>query len=171
MVDYGAKAQQVFNINIDDPANKNLAEQNGYEMDEEVTDEMFVTAVKNANNGAEASNMKKVAEKLGANYYTSSLIFLSQSTLKHYFTKKTSSFDPTAYDGNQSNTYYFVEKTNIPAHQLDKLQEFTVGSTTFYYSALDYARALNASSAATADMKDLAKSLYWYSRAAKGYIS
>ncbi len=44
MVDYGAKAQQVFNINIDDPANKNLAEQNGYEMDEEVTDEMFVTA-------------------------------------------------------------------------------------------------------------------------------
>ena len=170
MVDYGAKAQRVFNINIDDPANKNLAEQNGYEMDEEVTDDMFVTAVKSANNGAEASDMKKVAEKLGANYYTSSLIFLDRSTLRHYFTKKDSTFNPSLFGNNhQNNTYYYVEETNIPAHQLDKLQEFTVGSTTFYYSALDYARVLNASSAATADMKDLAKSLYWYSDAANAY--
>ena len=173
MVDYGAKAQQVFNINIDDPANKNLAEQNGYEMDEEVTDDMFVTAVKSANKGAEASNMKKVAEKLGANYYTSSLIFLDRSTLRHYFTKKDSTFNPSLFGNNhQNNTYYYVEETNIPAHELDKLQEFKIGNnTTFYYSALDYARGLNASSAATPEMKDLAKSLYWYSQAANGYIS
>ena len=170
MVDYGAKAQQVFNINIDDPANKNLAEQNGYEMDEEVTDEMFVTAVKSANKGAEASDMKKVAEKLGANYYTSSLIFLDRSTLRHYFTKKDSTFNPSLFGNNhQNNTYYYVEETNIPAHELDKLQEFKIGNTTFYYSALDYARGLNASSAATPDMKDLAKSLYWYSDAANAY--
>ncbi|MBQ1436932.1 MAG: hypothetical protein IIZ07_03240, partial [Ruminococcus sp.] len=70
----------------------------------------------------------------------------------------------------QNNTYYYVEETNIPAHELDKLQEFKIGNnTTFYYSALDYARGLNASSAATADMKDLAKSLYWYSDAATAY--
>ena len=170
MVDYGAKAQQVFKINIDDPANKNLAEQNGYEMDEEVTDDMFVTAVKSANKGAEASDMKKVAEKLGANYYTSSLIFLDRSTLRHYFTKKDSTFNPSLFGNNhQNNTYYYVEETNIPAHELDKLQEFKIGNTTFYYSALDYARGLNASSAATPDMKDLAKSLYWYSDAANAY--
>ena len=165
MVDYGARAQKVFKINTSDLANKNLTD---YEM-EEVTDDMFVKA---ANNGAEASNMKKVAEKLGANYYTSSLIFLDRSTLRHYFTKKDSTFNPSLFGNNhQNNTYYYVEETNIPAHELDKLQEFKIGNTTFYYSALDYARALNASSAATADMKDLAKSLYWYSRAAKGYIS
>ena len=171
MVDYGAKAQKVFKINIDDPANKNLAEQNGYEMDEDVTDDMFVTAVKSANNGAEASDMKKVAEKLGANYYTSSLIFLDRSTLRHYFTKKDSTFNPSLFGNNhQNNTYYYVEETNIPAHELDKLQEFKIGNnTTFYYSALDYARGLNASSAATPDMKDLAKSLYWYSDAANAY--
>ncbi len=167
MVDYGARAQKVFNINTSDLANKNLTD---YTMND-VTDDMFVTAVKNANGGQTASDMKDVAAQLGANYYTTSLIFLDRSTLRHYFTKKDSSFKPSLYDGNQSDTYYFKVKENIPAHELDKLQEFTVGSTTFYYSALDYARGLNASSAATPDMKDLAKSLYWYSRAAKGYIS
>ena len=114
--------------------------------------------------------MKKVAEKLGANYYTSSLIFLDRSTLRHYFTKKDSTFNPSLFGNNhQNNTYYYVEETNIPAHELDKLQEFKIGNTTFYYSALDYARGLNASSAATPDMKDLAKSLYWYSDAANAY--
>ena len=166
MVDYGAKAQKVFNINTSDLANKNL---NDYTMDD-VTDDMFVTAVKNANDGASASNMKDVAAQLGANYYTTSLIFLDRSTLRHYFTKKDSSFDSSLYDGNQADTYYFKVKENIPAHQLDKLQEFKIGNnTTFYYSALDYARGLNASSAATPDMKDLAKSLYWYSDAANAY--
>ena len=167
LVDYGAKAQKVFNINTSDLANKNL---NDYTMDD-VTDDMFVTAVKNANDGASASNMKDVAAQLGANYYTTSLVFLDRSTIRHYFTKKDSSFDSSLYDGNQADTYYFKVKENIPAHQLDKLQEFKIGNTTFYYSALDYARGLNASSAATPDMKDLAKSLYWYSRAAKGYIN
>ncbi len=166
MVDYGARAQKVFNINTSDLANKNLTD---YTMGD-VTDDMFVTAVKNANNGASASNMKDVAAQLGANYYTTSLIFLDRSTLRHYFTKKDSSFEPSLYDGNQADTYYFKVKENIPAHQLDKLQEFTVGDTTFYYSALDYARALNASSAATADMKDLAKALYWYNDAANAYV-
>ena len=167
MVDYGARAQKVFNINTSDLANKNLTD---YTMGD-VTDDMFVTAVKNANNGASASNMKDVAAQLGANYYTSSLIFLDRSTLRHYFTKKDSTFNPSLFGNNhQNNTYYYVEETNIPAHELDKLQEFKIGNnTTFYYSALDYARGLNASSAATADMKDLAKSLYWYSDAANAY--
>ena len=42
------------------------------------------------------------------------------------------------------NDYYYTQVVDIPAAQLDTLQQFNVSGTTLCYSALDYAKALAA---------------------------
>jgi len=73
------------------------------------------------------------------------------------------------YDGNKGD-YYYVQAPNISAADLDKLQAFTVGSVTFYYSALDYAKAVVESSSNKDAQKTLAKALYLYNQAANTYF-
>ena len=170
-LDYGTKAQTVFNIIPDDPANSILSDNPNdftYYSMSDVTTEMVEDAIY-ATNHMNASNMNDVANALGAKYYLTSLFYLSNNTLRHVFTKNTAAFNPNDYDGSQANYYYYVEKGGIAAAQLDKLQQFTVGSVTFFYSPLDYAKAVIGSGMSQND-KNLAKSLYWYNQAAKKYF-
>ena len=168
MLNYGAKAQTVFSGQMNAAAEYDEIE--GYSM-ADVTAEMIQAAIDSnpANEGKTASDMSTVQPESGAQYRTTSLVFLSQSTLRHYFAVPGGSADPSAYDGNQQNYYYYVEKTNISAKELDDLQEFTVNGVTFYYSALDYAKAVVESNMADS-AKDLAKSVYLYNQAANNYF-
>ena len=168
MLNYGAKAQDVFSGQMNAAAEYDEIE--GYSM-ADVTAEMIQAAIDSnpANEGKTASDMSTVQPESGAAYHTTSLIFLSNSTLRHYFAVPGGSADPGAYDGNQQNYYYYVEKTNISARELDDLQEFTVNGVTFYYSALDYAKAVVESNMADS-AKDLAKSVYLYNQAANNYF-
>ena len=116
--------------------------------------------------------MNAIAAELGAKYYTNSLIYLSKNTLRIYFTPADGSMtmtDPDAYDGSLSDYYYYVDKENIPAAELDNLQKFTVNGVDFYFSVLDYAKAVLGSSM-TETQKDLARSLYLYNQAANAYF-
>ena len=170
MLNYGKKAQTVFSAQMDTTAEYNEIE--GYSM-ADVTADMIQNAIDSnpANAGKAASDMSTVIPEDGASYYTSSLIFLSKSTLRHYFAVPGGSAHAEAYDGNQQNYFYYVEKTNIPAEELDDLQEFTVNGVTFYYSALDYAKAIIGNDKMSEEQKDLAKALYLYNRAASAYFS
>ena len=71
---------------------------------------------------------------------------------------------------NAYNLHFIIEKADIPAARLDKLQEFTVGVGSFYYSALDYAGAMIASEKSSENSKNLAMALYWYNQAANEFF-
>ena len=119
-----------------------------------------------------APNWEAVEAELGCKYYTSSVLYLQNNTLRLYFTPNTYPGEmPHAGDfkGNQSSYYYYVEKANIAAAELDDRQSFTIGDTTFTFSALDYAKAV-VNSGMGGNQKDLAKALYLYNKAANAYF-
>ena len=168
LLNYGAMAQTVFDSALNEKPE--LANTNVRKSDYSgVTVEAIQAAIEAANPDKTAADLSTVGTAFGAKYYTNSLIFLSQNTMRIYFAKADDSFDASAFDGSVSN-YCYVERPNIAAQELDTLQEFTVGSTTFCYSALDYAKAvINSNMAESA--KNLAKSLYLYNQAANAYFA
>ena len=167
LLNYGAMAQIVFDgYLVEKPAlaNKTVGD-NGYE---------GVTAdqIEGAING-EASDLDAAAAAFDAEFYTSSLIYLSRNTLRLYFTpasKTVGALNGLDFSGNLSEYYYFKDVENIPAAELDNLQEFKVGSTTFYFSALDYAKAVVESTKMKPEQQNLAKALYLYNKAANAYF-
>ena len=120
-----------------------------------------------------ASNLKNVAEQLNAKYYTSSLFYLQNNTLRLYFTPKTypsAMPNASAYDGNLSNYYYYKDKAPIAAAELDNQQTFNVNGVEFKYSALDYVVAVLNSNKMGPAQQNLAKSLFLYNQAANAYF-
>ena len=140
MLDYGAKAQVVFNINTDDPANSILS---GYEM-KNMTKDMCLEAVQEAN-ARQADDLNAVAAANDAEYYSTSLVYLSKCTLRHYFT--------------------FNEYPEAAVKD-----ELNSSKAPFYYSALDYAGAMIASKKSSENSKNLAMALYWYNQAANEFF-
>ena len=167
LLNYGANAQTVFDSAlIEKPAlaNANVGN-NGYA---DVTAEQIAGKI----NGT-ASDLNAIATRLGAKYFTSSLIYLSKNTLRIYFTPTSYLGEipnANAYDGSKSDHYYYVDHANIPAAELDDQQTFNVNGTTFTFSALDYAKAVVESTKMDDDQKNLAKSLYLYNQAANDYF-
>ncbi len=167
MLDYGTKAQGMFEVNTSDPANTLVPK---YSM-QNVTEQMFKDAVNTAS-GADADNIASKASAFGAKYYATSLFYYKDNKLRHYFIKDEngSGFNPSSYDGNQDNYFYYVEVPEIAPAKLDSLQTFTVGTTSFKYAALDYARNIVYNSNVSKTHKDLAKALYWYNQAANVFF-
>lgn len=169
LLNYGAMAQTMFDSALKekpDLANKNV----GATDLTGVTAEQVTAAIKQANDQNTGADMKQVAADLHANWFTTTVIYLSKNTVKHYFTKADDSFNASAYQGDQNNYYYFVQKENIPAAELDTLQEFKVGDDyTFKYSALDYVVAVINSNMAD-NAKNIAKALFLYNQAANAYF-
>ena len=168
MLDYGAKAQIAFDRTDVDLANK------GVEIDnDDVTDTMIDLAIEAANPGASADDMETVATALGGKYYTTTLFFLAGNKIRHIFT-------PTTYPGSldnrndytevQADYYYCKDSSEIAAAELDTLQTFKIGDTTFKYSALDYVKAV-LNSGMDPKYKNLAASTYWYNFAANNYFN
>ena len=167
LLNYGAMAQTVFASSLKEhPALANtVVGNNGYE---------GVTAdqIEGAING-EASDLNEVAAQLGAKYYTNSLIYLSKNTLRIYFTPNSYPGEipnASAYDGNLSGYYYYVDHADIPAAELDDQQTFNVNGTEFTFSALDYAKAVVESTKMEPEQQNLAKALYLYNQKANAYF-
>ncbi len=167
LLNYGAMAQTVFATSLNehpDLANTVVGD-NGYEG---VTADQIEAAIK-----GESADLNAVATQLGAKYYTSSLIYLSKNTLRVYFTPTTypgTIPNAGAYNGSLSGYYYYVDHADIPAAELDNQQTFTVGNTTFTFSALDYAKAVVESTKMEPEQKNLAKALYLYNQKANAYF-
>lgn len=169
MLNYGAMAQIVFDSQLTDKpelANVNLSTLDpsyDYDATAAVTANDIAGAIKGS-----ASNLQTVASDNDIEFVTSTVVFLSKSTLRHWFAApgKASLFPEGQ---SQQNYFYYVEKTNIPANGLDEQQQFNIGNETFTYSALDYAVAVVGSNAAGESAKNLVKAMYLYNQAANAY--
>ena len=169
-LDYGAKAQVAFDRTEGGLVNAGV---NYSGMEEEVTIAKIENAIAAANGGQyTVIDLNSVAQQLDAKYFTTSLIFLSQSTLRIYFTPMGDYAEmmyADQYDGNQGDFFYYVEKKDIAAADLDQRYEFTINNYTFSYSALDYVKAV-LESTLDAKYKALAESTYLYFKAANDYF-
>ena len=167
MLNYGAMAQTVFADSLTEAVDL-PTDVVGVTDYNSVTAENIAAAIKGS-----ASDLDAAAAAFDAEFYTSSLIYLSRNTLRLYFTpasKTVGALNGLDFSGNLSEYYYFKDVENIPAAELDNQQSFIVNGIEFTYSALDYAMAVVNSNNMSNAQKDLAKSLYLYNQAANAYF-
>ncbi|WP_407383607.1 dockerin type I repeat-containing protein [Ruminococcus sp.] len=164
MLDFVVKAQKLFNVFTYSETEEAIS---GYVM-QDVTPEMLDQAVYQSNVRS-ADDIAAAEETCGAKYCTAGLSLLKTNSLRLYFTESAEPFNPKDYDGAKGD-YSYVQNSDIKASELDDLQSFTVGDATLYYSALDYAKDVLESDNSSEELKDLAKAMYWYNRAAEALI-
>lgn len=169
MLDYGAKAQAVFNIIPNDLANKDVTD---YTMSNvTASDVQAAINAEPANSGKTASDMALGTSDYGLEYEKSTVVYLTKSTLRHYYSiSDQGKYDKVKAQFNERKLpYVYIEYSDIAAADLDKLQTFTIGTRTYYYSALDYVKNVLGSKSPDANKK-LAMAMYWYNQAANAYF-
>ena len=168
LLHYGAMAQTVFAGSLKETPD-HLADVNMPAADfSGATAENIAAAIKGS-----ASDLDAAAAAFDAEFYTSSLIYLSRNTLRLYFTpasKTVGALDGLDFSGNLSRYYYYADVADIPAAELDNQQTFSVNGTEFTFSALDYAKAVVESTKMEPEQKNLAKALYLYNQKANAYF-
>lgn len=170
MLDYGSKAQTVFDrfrdVNGDEiaPANTGV----DYTMEAHAIDAGTAPDMNTSIEGRSIS-------ELGLSYVGSTMVFLTTTTLRHYYkVENQSTFDGVKNTANftygVNGSYIYFEKSDIPAARLDSADTyiFTIGGQSYRYSAMQFAQKMQARN--RAGEYNLANALYWYSEAAKAYF-
>ncbi|MDE6664721.1 MAG: hypothetical protein K2K14_00810 [Ruminococcus sp.] len=106
----------------------------------------------------------------GIEYYGSSLLLESETTVRHYFkaAKGISSVIEYGFSGYK-NGYYYTDITGISAANLGTPQTTTIGDWSISYSPMSYAYDVLNSDTASDNLKNLVKALYLYNQAAEAY--
>ncbi len=165
MLDYGAKAQLQFGVKTGDLANKEITAD--YTM-QQITD--IDSAIP-----WQKDDMRANTESVGLTYAGSTLIYLSKTTLRHYYTIKNRDLfnsvkDTATFVYGEKSPYIYFEKSDIKAPDLNQPQEFSIGGLTYRFSALDYCRIRLENSSVSQTEKDLITATYWYNKAAVAYF-
>ena len=168
MLDYGSKAQVRFDRNTEHLANGG----NDY-----------FTGEENIPSGA--GEMDEHLEDCGLEYVGTSVIYLSKTTLRHYYKivepdlftdeiKSGITFDGEAVNYGEKNNLIYFDKKDIAASQLDTEYVIRINGREYRYSALDYS-ALSYSSDdkpySDSIPKQLAAAVYRYNQAANEYFA
>lgn len=168
MLDYGSKAQICFDRDTDHLANGGT---------DFFADEVNITSG--------ASNMSESLSDCGLEYVGSSVIYLSKTTLRHYyrivepskFTEEIKSgitFDGKAVAYGEKNGMIYFDNMDIDASQLDTEYVININGHEYQYSALDYsalAYSLDETPYAVSITKQLTASMYRYNQAANAYFA
>ena len=165
---YGARAQEHFDRDKDNLADKDITFGNeGTNPATEVDPEQIVTG---------ASDMSAGLGAYGLEYKGSTVVFLSETSLRHYYevvdeTKFNAVKDGITFNGakaeliTKANGDTYFELKNIAAPNIDKLYTLHIGTTDYNYSVLAYIKAILETSKSET-MKKLATATYWYNKAA-----
>ena len=182
MLNYGAMAQILFNrANADfGLANAELsaADQSAIFAD---SDETVADNIKDAIKAANTDETKPRTNMSGQNptgleYAGSSVVFLTTTSLRHYYRITKDDYaktaDNAAFKFNVENDkYVYFERTDIPAAELDEFQDFEIDGKHYYYSALDYSRNVLLNPSSSDAEKNLARATYLYNQAANAYVA
>lgn len=98
----------------------------------------------------------------GIEYYGSSLLLESETTVRHYFKVKKGT-DVSRYDFKEKNGYYYTDISNIPAGQLATPQKTTIGEWSISYSPMSYVYSVLESDSTDENLKNLCQVLYYVS--------
>lgn len=120
-------------------------------------------------------------EDFGLSYSGSTLVFLSTTSLRHYYKivnqEKFDQVKDSIFFGSDQPAGYTVkgeeiyfEYRDIPAPELDAPILLRIGGAEYRYSALDYVRACLLSEKISSGMKALAKATCLYNQVANGYF-
>ncbi len=167
MLSFGANAQTQFGVNTDDLADKDT----GYTPAAVNADAVQVTD----------TDMTEGLNSYGLTYTGSTLVCLSETSVRHYYTIDNQSlFDAVksgiTIDGEpvgcktKDGEIYFEIKS-IAAADLDTDHTLTIGSNSYQYSAMNYVKRALRSESAAETVKSLATALYWYNQSANTYFN
>ena len=166
MLDFGAKAQINFERNTDFLANEDI----DYSM-QKVNASMITT---------EPDDMSSGLDAYGLEYAGSTIVYLSKTSIRHYYTvTDQDDFDAVRDDitfngekvdcSNKDGKIYF-ELKNVAAADLDKPYTLTIGERSYRYCVLDYVRDCLSAPNAPYATKQLVSATYWYNQAANDYF-
>lgn len=165
MLNYGSYAQQYFLYDTLPLANQGLTEEE--KSLDGVTPDML-----------SKYTLKITGEESGLQYYGSSLILRSETSLRHYFTLSdgmepedfTFTLDGEPLELHVNGPYYYVEIPDITSGDLDREYSVTAGNLQITYSALTYVNAVLQKDTTTPEMQNLMKALYLYNQEANTYF-
>ncbi len=167
MLDYGSKAQVRFDRNIENLANGGT---------DYFTGEVTLTSG--------ASDMEENLLSCGLEYVGTSVIYLSQTTLRHYYRivepnkftneiKNGITLNGESVNYGEKNGMIYFDKKDIAASQMDTEYMLKINGHEYHYSALDYS-AMEYSSDdkpySESITKQLAASVYRYNQAANVFF-
>ena len=160
-LDYGAKAQTRFGVTDVALANTGV--------------DYTMKPVTTYHIEPQKSDMTADLHKYGIDYIGTSIVFLSATTLRHYYVISDNKLfekvkDTANFDFVDKGARICFELKNIPAAQLDVAKAFTLGDSVYRYSVLDYCKLVIADESKSQADRELAMATYWYNDAAKTYF-
>ncbi len=175
MLSYGARAQEQFDRDIGNLADKKLTpadfESPYYYDPETVTVEMI---------SANGSDMYAGLESFGLEYKGSTIVYLTETSIRHYYkiTDQTAfdaikgniTFNGAAVDYTKRNGEIYFELKNVAAPDLDSPYILSINGTEYSYSVMDYAKACLLSDKVSDSTKALVAATYLYNQAANTYF-
>lgn len=165
MLDYGARAQVRFDKNTD-----TLVNEGTYFF----TDPVDTALIPNT-----MSDMRKNLSDYGLEYAGSSVVLLTKTSIRHYYTitepEKYSTISGVTFNGTAANVIntgneVCFELENIAAADLDSVYTLKIGSSDYNYSVFDYIRRCLEKEDANQLTQDLVASMYYYNRKAKTFF-
>ena len=165
MLSFGARAQEQFGVNTDDPADKDT----GYTPAVVDADSIQVTD----------TDMTENLSSYGLTYAGSTLLCLTEASIRHYYkitdqnafdaNRVTINGSPVEYTEKNGEIYYEIK--GIPAADLDTDYTLKIGTDEYAYSVMNYVKRALASDKADDQVKAIATSLYHYNQAADVYFA